>query len=98
MVKEIMDCPSKNKRKKDTHREITLEFEYNNENDVALMKKIEQLLNEQPRCNNCINFYHGATFCGYSACECKIYGILEIPSNPHYDGDGSKCKDYSRKI
>lgn len=96
MVREIADCPSKRKNK--THREITFEFEYNNENDINLMKKIEQLLNEQPRCDNCENFYNEGCFGGYMACSCKIQGILESFNNPHRDMDGSKCKHYCRKI
>ena len=96
MVREIMDCPSK--RKNDTHREITFEFEYNNKNDVALMKKIEQLLSEQPRCENCTKFYYEGCLGGYQACSCEIHGILESFDNPHRDMDGSKCKDYCRKV
>lgn len=96
MVREIADCPSK--RKSDTHREITFEFEYNNKNDVALMKKIEQLLSEQSRCTNCENFYEDGCFGGYMACSCKIYGMLESLDNPHHDMDGSKCKDYRMKV
>lgn len=96
MVREIADCPSK--RKSNTHREITFEFEYNNKNDVALMKKIEQLCAEQPRCENCTKFYYEGCLGGYRACSCEIHGILESFDNPHRDMDGSKCKDYCRKV
>lgn len=94
MVKEISDCPSK--RKNDTHREITFEFEYENENDIALMEEISRLCAKQPRCKNCINFYYEGCFGGYQGCACKIHGNLEHVGNPHYDMDGSKCKDYVR--
>ena len=77
---------------------ITLAFDYNNKSDRAIIDKIDYLmLEEQPRCENCVNFYREGSFCGYNACMCKIYGCLEVYSHPHYDMDGSKCGDYKRK-
>lgn len=95
MVRMISDCPSE--RKKKTHRVVSFEFEYKNEDDKALIKKIEQILSEQPRCENCTKFDYEGCFGGYRACSCEIYGILESFDNPHRDMDGSKCKDYCRK-
>lgn len=95
MVRMISDSPSETKRK--THRRMTFEFEYKNENDIALIKKIESLCAEQPRCENCVNFCHEGCFGSYMACSCKIHGILESLNNPHHDMDGSKCKEYNRK-
>lgn len=91
MVFMICDAPSR----KEGKREITFRYDYQNENDVALIKKIEQLLfAEQKRCDNCIHFYREGCFGGYMACSCKIHGSLENLDNPHYDMDGSKCGDY----
>lgn len=95
MVRMICDRPSRRKEK--THREIIFEFEYENENDIALIDKIRSLCNEQSSCGNCVNFYHEGCFGGYMACTCKIHGNLESIDNPHHDMDGSKCNDYIRK-
>lgn len=78
--------------------EITLAFDCNNQSDRVIIDKIHHLiLEEQPRCENCVNFYREGYFCGYNACMCKVYGCLEVYPNPHYDMDGSKCGDYKRK-
>lgn len=95
MVRMISDSPSE--RKRETHRVVSFEFEYKNKDDVALIKKIEQILGEQPRCDNCTKFYYEGCLGGYQACSCEIHGILESFDNPHRDMDGSKCKDYCRK-
>lgn len=95
MVNMICDSPSEG-RKGNTHRKITFEFEYKNKNDIALIKKIMELCNEQPKCENCINFYHEGYFGGYMACSCKIHGLLESLDNPRHDMDASKCKEYTR--
>ena len=77
---------------------ITLAFNFSSESDMAIIRKIEHLIfEEQPRCENCINFYREGYFCGYNACMCKVHGCLEVYPNPHYDMDGSKCEDYKRK-
>ena len=93
MVRMIGDSPYKNEQ-----REIIFAYDYNNSNDVELINKLCELcLTEQPRCENCKNFYREGCFGNYRACSCKIYGTLESLNNPHYDMDGSKCNDYSRR-
>ena len=96
MIRMISNNPSK--RKINTHREITFEFEYENANDIALIEKIIRLCAEQPICENCENFYTQGCLGGYMACTCKIHGNLESLDNPHYDMDGNKCSDYIRKL
>lgn len=77
--------------------EMTLAFDYNNKSDMAIMDKINHLiLEEQPLCENCVNYYREGYFCGYNAIVCKVHGGLDSYKNPHHDMDGSKCKDYKR--
>ena len=92
MVKIIMES-----RNNDVG-EILLRFDYTNENDTAIVKMIHQLLfNEQPRCENCVNYYREGTFCGYNAVMCKVHGGLDAWDHPHHDLDGSKCEEYERR-
>lgn len=94
MVRTISDCPSKRNM-----REITIEYDPDNQNDLELLKKISNVIaTEQPLCQNCENFYYEGCFGNYKACSCKIHGVLEAVSNPHNDCDGSKCDDYRRKV
>ena len=92
MVRMINDSPYKNGQ-----REIIFVYDNNNGNDVELINKLCKLcLTDQPRCENCKNFYREGCLGNYQAYSCKIYGILESLDNPHYDMDGSKCNDYGR--
>lgn len=46
------------------------------------------------RCYNCVNFYQDY-FCGYAACNCKVYGSLDVDQNErHSDTSAETCKDY----
>lgn len=75
-------------------REIMFEYEAV---DEELVEKMKEFLNDnQSLCVNCQNYYYKGSFGGYQASNCKLYGCLEARNNPHYDGDGSKCKDYKR--
>ena len=94
MVREIKDSPSIRNT-----REVTFRYDPNNKNDLVVLKKISEVISsEQELCTNCENFHYEGCLGGYKACACKIHGILEAVSNPHYDGDGSKCDDYRRKV
>ena len=93
MVYMISDCYNDKRNR----REITLAYDSDNKDDNALMDKIHRLCMEQPRCQNCINFYYEGCLGGYKACWCKIHGNLEYVGNSNYNMDGSKCKDYIRK-
>ena len=92
MVNMISDAPYKKNMR-------VVEFAYDSENkdDVALINGMLELCSEQPRCDNCINFYREGCFGNYMACSCKIHGVLESLDNPHYDMDGSKCNDYIKR-
>ena len=93
MVKDISDCPSKDK----TKREITFSYDSKNKKDIDLIKRIIQMCEkEQDKCTNCKNYYKQGCFGDYMANSCKIYGILEAYNNPHHDLDGSKCNNYIR--
>jgi hypothetical protein len=77
---------------------MTLQFNYTNENDHRIIDKIHHLLfDEQPHCENCVNYYREGYFCGYRAMMCKVHGGLDAWDHPHHDLDGSKCDDYERK-
>ena len=93
MIKEVIDkCCANN------CREVTFRYHPNDKNDIALLDKIMNiLLTEQPLCTNCKNLIQEGYFCGYTAHRCKIHGNIEEADHPHYDGDGSKCKDYFPK-
>lgn len=83
---------------KESWDRITLAFDDNNQSDMAILEKIKHLiLKEQPRCDNCVNFYRDGYFCGYNACMCKVHGNLDWCMHPHHDMDGSKCEDYKQK-
>lgn len=92
MVKFWGDSPSK------YGREITFSYDPDNDNDEKLIDLIHQTISDnQPECFNCKNYYKEGCFGDYQASWCRIYGCLEAVSNPHYDADGSKCKDYQRQ-
>ena len=45
-------------------------------------------------CYKCINFYQN-TFCGYSACRCKVYGSLDMDQKErHPDTAAETCPEY----
>lgn len=91
MVRTIMQS------RKNNVGEITLRFDYTNENDNAIIDNINHLIrDEQPTCENCVNYYQEGYFCGYSAVMCKVHGGLDAWNHPHHDLDGSKCDDYKR--
>lgn len=49
------------------------------------------------KCSNCKNFYTD-TFCGYNACNCRIYGSLDVDQKErHPDTAAETCKEYSEK-
>ena len=96
MVRMVYDSPCGTNKKK--RRQIAFDFDYDNENDIKLIENMKNLCLEQPSCWNCINFYQEGCFCGYTACFCKIHGSLENINNPYHDMDGSKCKEYIRKM
>lgn len=77
----------------------TISFTYNesNELDVAIINKMVELLDLQPRCLNCTSFYKEGALGGYTTWCCKRFGCLEYLGNPHFDMDGSKCEFYERK-
>jgi hypothetical protein len=46
------------------------------------------------KCSNCINFFT-SNFCGYNACNCKIYGSLDVDQKErHPDTAALTCKDF----
>ena len=102
MVREICDSfrfddDSSHLQKPNT-RYVTYEYRTDIINDKRVMELINELLNrEQKRCDNCIHYQEGGYFCGYCSHFCDIHGNIEWVNHPHYDGDGSKCKDYERK-
>lgn len=97
MVREICDSYEFNGHHGEINqRYVTFAYNTNNEQDMKYIQEINNILNRQNLCNNCVNYYMDGYFCGYSPASCKVYGCLEIPSNPHYDGDGSKCEYYKR--
>lgn len=77
----------------------TCEYEYDssNPNDVKIAKTIEELINSQPTCENCIYSYRDGGYGSWSALACKIHGCLEWIHHEHFDLDGSKCPAYKRK-
>ena len=78
--------------------EMTISWDSENTNDKIIIKTIKTIISEmQPTCFNCCNYGKAGCLGNYQASSCKIYGILESLDNPHYDCDGSKCKDYKRK-
>lgn len=81
----------------DGKAEITFAYDSNNQEDLEIIKKIDEICNAQKRCDNCSNFYYEGSFGGYQVCTCKIHGCLEPWNHPHHDMDGSKCGDYNRK-
>lgn len=97
MVKEICDSYKFENEARNNYRYITFEYSLNTK-DREIIKEIEQLLSDlQDRCDNCIHYKSGGYFCGYESHYCDIHGNIEWFEHPHYDGDGSKCKDYCRK-
>lgn len=49
-------------------------------------------------CNDCIHFYKETT-CGYSSCNCYIYGSLDMDQHERHPGvTANTCKDYSETI
>ena len=95
MVKMCRDAFNENAQR----RERTFSYNYDNPNDLVILKEIDKLIDKlQPTCFNCVNFFYEGCLGGYQACMCKIHGCLEHYPNPHYDCDGSKCDDYSRRV
>lgn len=46
------------------------------------------------KCSNCINFFT-SYFCGYDACNCKIYGSLDVNQKErHPDTAALTCEDF----
>lgn len=81
-----------------TEREIHIRYDPTIANDKLIMKKLDELLlNEQPLCSNCVNYYREGTFCGYNARNCQIHGNLDAWDHPHHNADGSKCPDYVKR-
>lgn len=78
-------------------RERTFRYDTNNDNDIQILRYIDQLLNTQKLCQNCVNYKEDGYFCGYNSHSCEIHGNIEAFNHPHHDGDGSKCDDYERK-
>ena len=75
-------------------RYITLK--YDKTTDKNIIKQIEDILDTQPLCHNCVNYQSDGYFCGYESHSCKLHGNIEWVDHPHHDGDGSKCSDYKR--
>ena len=82
--------------KEPNHRYITIKFDVNT--DKGIIEQIEKLLNQQPKCENCINYQSDGYFCGYESHSCKLHGNIEFWNHPHHNGDGRKCEDYKRQI
>ena len=78
------------------HAEMTIRWDFDNDNDFFIIEKIKDLLAEQKQCVNCIHYQSDGMFCGYESHSCEIHGNIEAFDHPHYDGDGSKCEDYVR--
>lgn len=48
-------------------------------------------------CNDCKNFYKD-WFCGYGACNCRIYGSLDLDQHErHPEVSAMTCPDYEQK-
>lgn len=92
MVYMCMDGPAK----RGNERERTFRYDIDNPKDKEIIEQIDALLNTQPTCFNCENFYHEGCFGGYQAASCKLHGCIEAVNHPHHDADGSKCDDYRR--
>lgn len=49
------------------------------------------------RCYDCVNFYYDC-FCGYNACNCKVYGSLDVDQTErHPDRTAKTCPDFISK-
>lgn len=52
--------------------------------------------NKKKWCYDCENFFH-EHMCGYSSCNCKIYGVIDCNQTEiHPDKFTNKCKYYNR--
>lgn len=46
------------------------------------------------KCYNCENFFY-TSFCGYDACNCKVYGMIDVnQTERHPDTVAASCKDF----
>ncbi len=82
---------------KNSYGQLIIEYDPNTDNDLEIIKDIDNILSKQPSCDNCLYYKSDGYFCGYESHSCRLYGNIEALDNPHHDGDGSKCKDYLRK-
>lgn len=78
------------------NKEITFQWDGNNLNDEEIIRKIKQLIADQPSCEKCKNYKEDSYFCGYLSHKCIVHGNIEFPDHPHHDLDASKCSDYLR--
>lgn len=55
----------------------------------------QQAENGKLWCYDCKHF-HTSRMCGYDACDCRIYGSLDIDQKErHPDKTADTCKDYT---
>lgn len=82
--------------KKNSYGQLIIKYNPNNYTDLHVIKNIEDALNKQSRCGNCLYYKSDGYFCGYESHSCRLYGDIDALT-PYYEFDGNKCKDYLRK-
>lgn len=79
--------------KKENKRYVTYEYDVTKENDMMILKQIEQIiLNKQPNCFRCKHYSLDGRFGGYQAHLCDCYGCLECSG--YYDNT-DECPDFT---
>ena len=82
--------------KKNSYGQLIIEYNPNIDNDLEIIKDIDDIFSKQPCCDNCLYHKSDGYFCGYESHSCRLYGNIEALANPHHKLDGSNCKDYLR--
>lgn len=84
--------------KKNSYGKLTIEYNPNTHSDLEIINDIiENALNKQSRCDNCLYYKSDGCFGGYESHSCRLYGDVDALANPYHKFDGSKCKDFLRK-
>lgn len=101
MVREVFDspefiCGSFTKKAQGNKRYIT--FEYDSKLDEQIIENIEEVINSQKLCTNCVHSKEEGSLGGYMTLVCDVdNSCLEYCDHPHHDCDGSNCRHYERK-
>lgn len=86
---------------KNNIQKVTFKYDTRNKVDDALMKRIYKLIESQPSCNNCNNYYYFGTFCGWPEYNCKFdipFGKRNADTCEHYDRKIEHCSECGRKL